>query len=103
MRSISHAGFLRACRGVWLWFAGFTYGLGWQGYPPRRGWEGATPGWSPAAAVEAAGPSDGWDLDGWLRDSQRELHAALNRVEQDLRAGLIGVRERAYEMRECVA
>lgn len=100
MRSISHAGIR-----VWVWLGSFLYGLPTVGRQRFQVWQGATIGWSPKKSTKDTGGAAGWDVQGWLEESARETREAFNRMERELRAGLIEVREQAYEWRdtECLS
>lgn len=86
----------------WVYLACLMYVLPFPHIPPRSGWEGATEGWSPMAAVGSVEANDVWDVEGWLRDGSREYHAALREVEVGLWFSLDTMLRDVYEWRDQV-
>lgn len=89
---------MRTYRLVWLWLASMVFGHPWL-----LTWSdhvGATPGWSPIAAVSSVEQTASWDVRGWYREGQDELHDALDAIEMRLWLGLVEVRETAYQWRD---
>lgn len=89
---------MRTYRLVWLWLASLVFGHPWL-----LAWSdhvGATVGWSPIASVSSVEQTASWDVRGWYRDGQDELHDALNAIEMRLWLGLVEVRETAYQWRD---
>lgn len=97
MLSISHAGFLRTWRTLWLSLAALVYVLP---FPRPEAWQGATVGWSPMASVGAVEANDTWDVEGWLRDGAREYHNALRATEEGLWFSLDVMLQDVYEWRD---
>lgn len=89
---------MRTYRLVWLWLASMVFGHPWL-----LTWSdhvGATLGWSPIAAVSSVEQTASWDVRGWYREGQDELHDALDAIEMRLWLGLVEVRETAYQWRD---
>jgi hypothetical protein len=84
-------------RGAFLWLGRLFFGLPRQ---QQETWQGATEGWSPKAAVKAVEGPTGWDVEGWRRAADKELHRALNDVEHTLWSALDELLTRTYEWRD---